>query len=36
MDANKLANVRPDILKKNRLTLEEILEIQSTAREPTN
>ena len=36
MDANKLANVREDILKKNRLTSAEIEEIKKTAREPTN
>ena len=36
MDANKLANVRRDLLKKIRLTSTEIEEIKRTAREPTN
>ena len=34
MDANKLANVRGDILKKNRLKSRETGEIKRTAREP--
>ena len=36
MDASKLANVRRDKLKKNRLTSAEIEEIKRTAREPRN
>ena len=36
MDASKLANVRQDKLKKNRLTSAEIEEIKRTAREPRN
>lgn len=36
MNANKLANVRRNILKKIRLTSPEIEEIKRAARKPTN
>ena len=35
MDPNKVANVRPVILTKNRLTSAEIEDIKKTTKEPT-